>query len=371
MGQVSHAGQRWPRLERAVEEASIRPARGKWRRRLVDWGAQRQPQPVFPPGIYVFTFHSVIDPSRAEPWERAYAKVAISTDEFRTTLRFLSAQFTPLRLAEALAFEGRLVDRPYAVITFDDGYRNTLTEAAPIATECGFTPAVFVNGAFAEGGVYYRVLAALLTAVADEPPGAALESGARAKVLREELRARVPVVAWSAHPATLFDQTKDAYVRGAVEEASDAAYRRAGGDPAALRVHLTADQVRALVGRGWDIANHTFAHDQLSDLDAHAVADTVERNERYWGARDVPLLPCMAYPNGAAKHVGPGVVEYLAGRQDLHGMFCSGGINRRPQRTEWLRIAVSPRFASGLQRSIADEIARTDAATSVAERAAS
>ena len=288
-----------------------------------------RPEP-FAPGIYVFAFHSVIDPDHAEPWERAYAKVAITVDAFRRTLDFLAHRFDRLALSEALALEGRTVDRPYAVVTFDDGYANTLTQAAPIAAECGFQPALFVNGAFAEGRVYYRVLVSLLT------------TQGHAHELREELRSRVPSVSWSSDAASLFDQTKDAYVRGAIEQASDAAFRRVFGDPADLGVHVTPEQVRELIDRGWEIANHTFAHDVLSDLPAAAVGDTLERNEQYWAGHGVPLLPCVAYPNGAAKHVGRGVAEYLERRRAVHGMFCSGGVNFRPERTEWLRIPIGP-----------------------------
>lgn len=359
---MSDAARSWPRLERAIEQATTDTRRGRWRR-LARWPARiatpiNGPEP-FAPGIYVFAFHSVIDPAHAEPWERAYAKVAITVDAFRRTLDFLARRFEPLALTEALALEGRIADRPYAVVTFDDGYTNTLTQAAPIAAACGFQPALFVNGAFAEGRVYYRVLVSLLT------------TQGHAHELREELRSRVPSVNWSSDAASLFDQTKDAYVRGAIEQASDAAFRRVFGDPADLRVHVTPEQVRALMDRGWEIANHTFAHDVLSDLPAEAVADTLERNERYWVSRGVPLLPCVAYPNGAAKHVGNEVMEYLDHRRDLHGMFCTGGVNYRAQRTEWLRMPVSTSFAAALPHAIADEVVRTREAAHVVERAAS
>lgn len=357
MGQIVGAAHSWPLLERALEETSS-AGRGRWRR-LVPWRSPIDPDAAFEPGVYVFTFHSVIDLADAEPWERAYDKVAISTDAFRSALDFVATRFHRLRLTEALELEGRIVDRPYAVVTFDDGYANTVTKAAPIAEEFGFQPTLFVNGAFAEGGVYYRVLVSLLTAQG------------HASVLCEELRARVPSVAWSGEPATLFDQTKDVYVRGAVEEASDAAFRKTLGDPAALGVHVTTDDVRSLMDRGWEIANHTFAHDVLSDLSIDAVGDTLERNERYWAGHGVSLLPCVAYPNGSAKHVGPGVVGYLEQRRDLHGMFCSGGVNQRAQRTEWLRMPVSTPFAASLSRAIAGEVARTHQAVDVVERAAS
>lgn len=357
MGEVNGDEARaWPSLERAIEEAG----RGGWRpwQRIAS-ARSRRASGDFPPGIYIFTFHSVIRREDAQTWERAYDKVAVTVDAFRATLDFLSAQFAPLTLSDALAFVDRDVDRPYGVLTFDDGYTNTLTQAAPVVAEFGYTPALFVNAAFAKGDVYYRVLAAMLT------------RDGHASVLAEELRKRVPSVPWSSDPERLFDQTKDAYVRGAVEEGTAAAFRRVFGDPSSLCVHLTPEQVRSLVGRGWQVGNHTYGHDVLNDLTADAVADTLERNERYWKSEGVTMLPCIAFPNGAARHVGRGVVEYLDRRRELHGMFCNGGVNVRARRTEWLRIPVTWSGAESMPAVMRDQVARMRRAARLMERAAS
>jgi peptidoglycan/xylan/chitin deacetylase (PgdA/CDA1 family) len=314
-GPVARDGAGWPTLQKAVERAAARPPRLRrvWQR------VWRGSDAELPPGLYVLAFHSVVDPSRCEPWEAAYGKVAIPADAFDRLLGFAADRFVPLRLSEALALAGQPLDRRYVVVTFDDGYTNNLTIAAPAARKYGLHPAVFVNGAFAEGRVYYRVLAALLTASGG---GAALAA---------ELRRRIPMIAWSTDGPTLFDQTKNHYVRGEVESAVDDVYRRLHGDPAGLRVHLTAREALALAEFGWEFGNHTYAHDVLSGLSQEQVAETIEQNERYWAAAGLPLVPCVAFPNGAARHVGASTHAYLRSRPELHGMFCNGGDELPPR----------------------------------------
>ena len=181
-----------------------------------------------------------------------------------------------------------------------------------------------------------------------------------AGALAAELSKRMSSVSWSSDPSALFNQTKDEYVTpGLIEGATRLAFTRAFGDPAALQVHLRAGDVAALVAEGWEVGNHTYGHDNLSQLDRGGVAESIELNERYWGARGLRLLRCVAVPNGAARHVGPAFRSYLDEHADLHAMFCNGGVNFRPSRTEWLRIPMSVQPAAELARRMSVEADRS------------
>jgi peptidoglycan/xylan/chitin deacetylase (PgdA/CDA1 family) len=141
-----------------------------------------------------------------------------------------------------------------------------------------------------------------------------------------------------------------------IEEATDIVFRRVFGDPAALRVHLQRDDVVELVSLGWEVGNHTYRHDVLSLLSREQVSESIEANEAYWEALDIRLLPCVAFPNGAAKHVGDGIKSYLDENPGFHGMFCNGGVNLTPKRTEWLRIPVSNMSTSDFATRLATEL---------------
>ncbi len=69
---------------------------------------------------------------------------------FRRQMEFLARwrRVVPLEVAVA----GKLPrGRPVVAITFDDGYRSVLTEAAPVLVELGFTATVFVPTAYLGG----------------------------------------------------------------------------------------------------------------------------------------------------------------------------------------------------------------------------
>jgi len=150
---------------------------------------------LFPPGIYIFAFHTVVDETNAVEWERMYRKGSISRKHFEEHIEFLMRHMSPLPLSETqdVIRDGQL-DRPFFVVTFDDGYKDIIKNAAPVLKKHGIRPTVFVNGSFADGRVYYRVLAAILVA-----------SG-YAGDLAKELKKRIPLYPWSDDPEELFNQ---------------------------------------------------------------------------------------------------------------------------------------------------------------------
>ncbi len=238
------------------------------------------------------------------------------------------------------------MDRAYIVVTFDDGFSNLLTYAAPVVARHGIRPAVFVNGRFAEGAVHFRVLAAILTA------------GPHAPGLAKELRRVAPHKSWSDEPQALFHQLKNLYqAPRLIEQATEAAYRRCVGDPEELRVHLTSSEVGTLRDAGWEIANHTWDHTPLGTFDEAGVAESIDLNWAYWKKQGVPLIEAVAYPNGRAKDVNEFVKRYLDGHPRVQGLFCDGGVNLRPSRTEWLRMSPGNGSERLLRHRIYQEIA--------------
>lgn len=88
----------------------------------------------------VLAYHAVGEcPHR----ERVHNCVCISTEAFAGHMRFLARARQVISLEDLV--EGRFsARRPAVAITFDDGYRNVLTNAAPILARYGFTATMFV-----------------------------------------------------------------------------------------------------------------------------------------------------------------------------------------------------------------------------------
>lgn len=282
----------------------------------------------YPSGVYMFLYHSIVGEGAAE-WEVLYDKAALPAARFRDHLAHLASAMTPLSLSEApgVLSAGRL-DRPYFVVTFDDGYRNVLTEAAPAASAHGLRPALFVNSAFVEGRVYYRVLAAVLCAKG------------HARLLADTLRRSAPDIPWSDDPKRLFAETKNHFRPGVTQKAVEETFEVAEGDPSALRVHLDGGGTLALAAQGWEIGNHTTSHEVLADLTYAEVDTAIAGNASRLAGLGIPLANWLAYPNGHARHVNEAVGAWMDGHPDVRGLFAAGGVNLLPTRKDWLRIPV-------------------------------
>ena len=99
--------------------------------------------------VPILMYHSISD--RPEKIRSAYFKTNTSPEDFQAQMEFLHRQgYSCVSLEQALPIlKG---DQPkyakLAVITFDDGYRNILTDAFPVMRQYGFSATVFLATAF-------------------------------------------------------------------------------------------------------------------------------------------------------------------------------------------------------------------------------
>lgn len=104
-----------------------------------------------PPGLPILMYHSVSDsPEHGVP---AYYQTCTSPTRFREHLQLLRDQgYKSLSLHEALVRlnTGALGER-IVVITFDDGFRDFYTHAAPLLEEFGFTATVYLPTGYIGG----------------------------------------------------------------------------------------------------------------------------------------------------------------------------------------------------------------------------
>lgn len=277
----------WPQTQLAVETMSLHRPR-PWQYRL----------PVkVPNGVYIFLYHSVTDPSNMEPWEKSYDRVSTHIHHFVEQVEFLLREgFVPLPITDAPEVLRRgSPDKRYFVVTFDDGYSN-ITSITSLLKSKGIRPTVFVNGAFCRGIPYFRVLSAMLR---DHVGGT--------QALQHELKSRAPQVGWSVDPKILFNQTKDNYIDGVVEEAVTEAYRTSIGRPEELGCHLDAEALCELEKAGWQIGNHTWEHKTLSVLTDVGVREAIERNYKFLRETVQEPIDWLSYPNGLGRHVNGSV----------------------------------------------------------------
>ncbi|MBF0263286.1 MAG: polysaccharide deacetylase family protein [Magnetococcales bacterium] len=308
-----------------------------------------------PPGVYILAYHSVVDPGDRQSWENYYRKGEVTVQTLERQLATLLTWMTPLPLSQVPAlWERGGPDRPYLVVTFDDGFENNRRLADAVLRRLGIPATLFVNGAFAaQREVFYRIPAAMLVGMG------------HAEALSSALRAALPEIPWSSNPEELFGQTKSRYVPEIMESVVLAVFAERIGPWSDLGVHLSVEGVRALHQSGWEIGNHTLGHRILSTLPPLEVVRAIEENETFWRQAGVPLIPFLAYPVGRASDVHAGVWDHLQTRPELHGLFCGGGVNVRASRAEWLRFSLGGAQRRGeILERLHVEMARTRASLS-------
>ncbi len=256
--------------------------------------------------LLVVTYHGVLPTDNAA--DRFGYENTVSAGEFDGHLRFLKRRFHPLSLADLLSCvrgERELPPRP-ALVTFDDGYRNNLTHAAPLLAKHGVPAIVFLSTAYiGERRILWptelveRLLVwplptiALPGGEAEEPMPSALEG-------RRALAKRI---------------VRDAKRRPARESAEYLEFVRSHTrlDPGLaeqdLYAFLTWDEVRTLSRMGVELGAHSVHHSILSRLSPEDLRDELRESKARIEHELGSECFSMAYPNGTSLDYSPEVIE--------------------------------------------------------------
>lgn len=234
-------------------------------------------------GLLILIYHRVlagIDPLRSR---------TVRAPDFAAQMDLVAACFNVLPLSEALA---RLATRslpPRALsITFDDGYADNLTVAAPIMRERGIRPTVFVATDYLDGGLMFND--AITEAMRSAPDGLDLVDLGLGRLDLPDVPAR---------RAAIRRLIGDLKYRPAEERGVLAAeiFRRTGATlPRELM--LTTAQVRLLRDTGVEIGAHTATHPILTRLAPAAAREDIARSRHVLEGILGDTVQLFAYPNG-------------------------------------------------------------------------
>jgi peptidoglycan/xylan/chitin deacetylase (PgdA/CDA1 family) len=284
----------------ALEDASVtRPAPDTW----AAW--------LQPGRLAFFLFHGVIPQRR--PGVRNYTEKHLAADEFEAIMESLCTNGTPVCADQALATMRKdepLPDRAF-LISFDDGFRNNLTVAAPILDGLGIPALVYITTGFVENGD-----ASWIDLIEFAVERTELET------LRLPWEEAERQVATAAQRRALLDDVrrvlKSRHDLDPYEHAS--AIMQAAGVPVfepdpQLDAKLSWDEVRELDRRPlWRVGGHTRTHRILAFLDPddlrQELDDSIGALERELGR---PLVH-FSYPEGTAESFSPPVIEALKAR---------------------------------------------------------
>ena len=238
-------------------------------------------------GFQVLKYHRVNDD--ADPFFPALA-----TELFERQMALLARTYVVLPVEELVErMRRRELPRHAVAITFDDGYRDNLTHAAPILARYGLPATIFLTtGLIGTGDT------AWFDRIADA------FKRTRAEAYRTPWGQILPLHTEAARVAALgrmldyMKQLSDDEVRRTVETLH-------GGLDVSQESDLKSsmlnwDDVHALRGMGFTIGAHTVSHPILSRVSLGRAQDEI-RDSRAMIAAACGQAPCaFAYPNGAA-----------------------------------------------------------------------
>jgi peptidoglycan/xylan/chitin deacetylase (PgdA/CDA1 family) len=233
--------------------------------------------------LTVFGYHQVLekrDPLRPGEPDQA---------DFDRDLAVMKSVFTLLPLDEAVRqLNARTLPTGAACITFDDGYANNQTLAAPVLEAHGVPATFFVTGGACDDGVMWNDL--VIEAVARR--GSAL-------VLKD--------VSWSEErrraagegPALVAAILAELKYRPLAQRlaAAERIYRDNVGE-APPRLMMTRSMVADLAARGFDVGGHTLTHPILCKLPAEQARSEIAGCAAWLKQVTGRTPKTFAYPNG-------------------------------------------------------------------------
>ena len=256
--------------------------------------------------LTVLCYHGVVE-KRLDPQHLQF-RTTVSTSDFAEQLQWLPRWFTPVTVA---AVRDRLLGRAPLprhplLVTFDDGYRNNFTLAAPLLRKYGVPAAFFVSTGYIGTDRLYWYDELKLRLLAWPRRDIRFPGQSESQLWPDEPRDRRDLAqristACKTIPNDARLEYTDYVRRETPEWRIDAAGREA------IRP-MNWDEVRSLSDQGFEIGSHTVDHPILSQLDAEALRRELRGSKSR--IEEITGKPCfaIAYPNGTMRDISPAVV---------------------------------------------------------------
>ncbi len=237
-------------------------------------------------GLTILMYHRVLEP----PLARQYLHgLSVTPDVFKAQMSMLAEKCRVVTIAEgvrALTTAALAVDRPTVCVTFDDGYWDNATIAAPILERLGLRATFFLTTSFVlRGKTLWFDRAAHLWETAREDCAEQLARGEK-----------------SGHGPSFEDWMSDLKDRGDAERIGTIAAleSRHGLAPISdLVAPMSTDDVRRLAAAGHEIGSHTVEHPLLNQMSEESIKDEVWRSrDDLLAIADGPVTG-FCYPNGS------------------------------------------------------------------------
>ena len=234
--------------------------------------------------LSVLIYHRVLpEPDELLPGEPCAA-------EFDRAMRLVKSTLNVIPLADGVRGikTGKLPTRALS-ITFDDGYANNATVAAPILSRLGLHATFFIATGFLDGGRMFNdtvieavrgfggaILDVEFLGLGRHPTGTVVDRRRAVEALLRAIKYRP-----EAERGRLAEQVADT---AGVQPSKD--------------LMMTSAQVAGLAQTGFALGGHTVSHPILSQLDPATAQDEIARGRKRLEELTGSRVGLFAYPNG-------------------------------------------------------------------------
>jgi peptidoglycan/xylan/chitin deacetylase (PgdA/CDA1 family) len=234
--------------------------------------------------LSILIFHRVMrEPDPLLPGEPSAA-------QFDALMRHVRSTYRPMPLSEAVeALQRGTLPAAALAVTFDDGYADNLTLAAPILQRHGIPATVFIATGYLDHGCMWndRVIEAFRNTRKDELDLEMLQLGKQAVDSTGARRAAIDRV---------LNTLK--YLPGPQRDDHADAVLRAAGVAAPRGLMLTREAVPSLARMGVDVGAHTVSHPILAELPKTQAWDEILASKHELEQLTSHAVSLFAYPNG-------------------------------------------------------------------------
>lgn len=245
-------------------------------------------------GLTILMYHRVVPLSQCIDYP--LPALVVPVDAFRQQMQWLAANCRVLPMSEALAelTTGGPFAKPLVAVTFDDGYKDNYTLAAPLLEEYGLRGTFFVTSGFVTGNhpLWYDRAAMAWQLVSDDNRLHLLEVLRRAggkEQVGNGADQEMPV--WMA-------ELKLAAPAERMKLVAKAESLVARPPDLSRFLPMEAEQVAALYRQGHEIASHSVSHPILPQLDDKALAEELKNSAQQISAWTGAQVKGFCYPNG-------------------------------------------------------------------------
>ena len=291
------------------------------------------------PGVYVFLYHGI-----EKTLSDSYMSVKAGTDlkNFSRHLDLFQEYFRLISLEDAVSIlgSGTSISEKYAVITFDDAYKNVLENAVPLLDGCDIPSTIFVchNPAASKKGSWRNRLALLL----DCRKNAALEMFC--KMLGQNFVSADELFGWCKNEYSL-----------QLERCIDLVWNELKMADKDLPIYASYAELCSLSDSRYLFGSHTISHPVLSRIPAQAAHKEIILGHHLVENGLQRKLKFFAYPFGCPQHWNAECEQAVRKLSGVCGVDACGGINRGFQPLHIKRIGFTNQPLNVVKKVIAEE----------------